>query len=228
VGFGIEKKEIWKVFDKISPYYDLINRILSFGLDRIWRKNMGLFLPKKSKLCILDIATGTADVILSLRSFSLAIGIDRSEGMLHRARKKTRFYKNIFFVKADALFLPFLEESFDAVTVAFGIRNVQEPVILLKEAHRVLKKDGRMIILEFSIPESFFIKQIFLFYLRYLLPAIGTLISKNRHAYRYLSKTIEVFPYGDDFKKIMEDSGFKNVNFYPQTFGVCTIYVGEK
>jgi demethylmenaquinone methyltransferase/2-methoxy-6-polyprenyl-1,4-benzoquinol methylase len=192
---------------------------------------MRRFLPKDNIL-LLDIATGTADVLIHMikqEGVKMAVGIDMAENMLSIGKQKIRKKdKDVFFIKADAMRLPFRENSFGAVTIAFGIRNIKDPLISLKEAYRVLRRDGKIILLEFSLPANLIIKKIYFFYLRHILPFIGRLISGDPYAYRYLNRTIEVFPYGEDFLRLMKDAGFKDIKLYPQTFGVCIIYVGGK
>lgn len=184
---------------------------------------------------VLDIATGTGDVIISLikqKPIRMAVGIDVAQNMLLNAQhKRVNIKKNttgIFFIRANAMSLPFIDESFDVVTIAFGIRNMTDPVLVLEEVYRVLKKNGKIVILEFSLPNNVIIQKIYLLYLRYILPALGAAISGDRYAYRYLNKTIEIFPYGKDFLAILKNVGFKKTQLYPQTLGTCTIYVGER
>lgn len=224
----ISKNETWKIFDKIATYYDLINRILSFGIDKIWRKKMARFVRDRD--LVLDIATGTADVpiaILKKRCVKGIVCIDRSMNMLIKGIKKVK-HKNAFFILADGMELPFKSYSFDAITMAFGIRNMSDPKLCLNECYRVLKRGGRIIILEFSMPKNWLVKLIYLFYLRHILPYIGRVISKDPYAYRYLNKTIEEFPYGDRFLSLLKEVGFSKTSFFSQTFGVCNIYLGEK
>jgi len=179
---------------------------------------------------VLDIATGTADVlvcVLKKRKIKMAVGVDRSWNMLKIGRNKIKD-KRVFFSISDGMRLSFKAESFDSVTIAFGIRNMSDPELCLKEILRVLKKGGKAIVLEFSIPKNFFVKTVYMFYLRYILPFLGKTISGDHYAYRYLNKTIETFPYGNEFLNLMKKAGFCNTAFFPQTFGICTIYVGEK
>jgi len=180
---------------------------------------------------VLDIATGTGDVIISLtkqKKVKMAVGIDMAQNMLLKAQSKIKDNQNVSFLRADAMKLPFFDRSFDMVTIAFGIRNMPDPAGVLEEIYRVLKIKGKVIILEFSLPNNIILKKIYFLYLRYILPAIGASISGDRHAYRYLNRTIESFPYGEDFLNILRGSGFKKTRLYPQTLGVCTIYIGEK
>lgn len=230
-----EKKSAWKIFDRIYKKYDLLNHLLSLGFDFRWRKKLSTLIVEKEGGALLDLATGTGDVLFSLikhsGGFKKALGVDMSFNMLKYAKKKSD--KNgksddVEFVLGDANFIPVKTGSFDIATMAFGIRNISNPVTALKDIQRALGEGGRALILEFSLPENKFVKKIHLLYLRYFLPVIGKIISGDIEAYRYLNKTIEVFPYGDKFIKLMEDSGFTNCERFPLTMGVVTIYRGVK
>ncbi len=230
-----QKKDAWKMFDTISPTYDSINHILSFGLDIYWRHRVLCYLPKKEKIKLLDLATGTGDQIFSLMNFSkkiqTAIGIDLSSEMLKIAKKKQgkKSYANrISFSRESATDLTLCNESVDCATMSFGIRNIPDVGACLREIYRSLTKDGRCLILEFSLPKTLWIRKIHLFYLRNILPKIGALISKHSHAYTYLNKTIETFPYGDDFCHLLKSAGFSNVRAIPFTLGIATLYIGDK
>lgn len=226
--------ESWKMFDKISSTYDKTNRILSFGMDLGWRKNVLKFLPNLKNLQILDLATGTGDQLISLfesgASIEMALGIDLAEEMLEIAKEKVSkkpYWNKIEWLRADASKLPLQDNSFDAATCSFGIRNVPDPLETLIEIERVLKPKGRAIILEFSLPPAP-IKAFYLLYLRHLLPKIGGIFSKVPAAYRYLDETIESFPYGKDFCSLMEKAKFQNVKAHRMALGAVTLYVGEK
>ncbi len=230
--------EVWKMFDRISPTYDKINRILSLGMDRSWRKKALKHLPVvKKDLRVLDLATGTGDQLIALfegveggASIGSAVGIDLSEEMLLLAKKKigSKTYSGkIEFLRADAEKLPFENHQFDAATFSFGIRNVPDPLVSLKEIYRVLKPEGRCLILEFSLPRPF-IRKFYLFYLRRILPKIGGLLSREPAAYRYLNETIETFPSGNDFLALMKKASFASLKAVPMAFGGVTLYVGEK
>jgi demethylmenaquinone methyltransferase/2-methoxy-6-polyprenyl-1,4-benzoquinol methylase len=178
---------------------------------------------------VLDIATGTADVLVSIlkkKNVSMAVGVDRSWNMIQIGKAKVR--SEVSFIIADGMGLPFKKESFDSVTVAFGIRNMADPELCLKEILRVLKSGGKVIVLEFSIPKNSVIRFIYMFYLRYVLPFLGKVLSGDRYAYKYLNRTIETFPWGSGFLKLMRKAGFSKTVFFPMTFGICTIYVGKK
>lgn len=232
---GYSKTESWKIFDAISRRYDLNNRILSLGLDRGWRKNILALLPAGKNLKTLDLATGTADVAITLAQHSLAIrqiyGIDLSEKMLEVGRQKVQalnLSERVQLQKGDAMQLNFLDQEFDFATMAFGIRNVPNPIMVLKEIYRTLKPGGRTVILEFSLPKNIFIRAAHLLYLKIIVPLIGGLVSRNFRAYYYLNKTIEEFPYGEMFCRMMRQCGFKKVSGQPLFFGVATIYQGDK
>lgn len=229
------KKEVWRMFDRISERYDLLNRLLSFGQDIIWRKHLTANLSDHPQQKILDIATGTADVLLSIvkdsRNVKYCIGIDMALKMLEFGRRKIRERKLSQIVKllpGDAMLLPFLDYQFHAVSIAFGIRNVLDVELSLAEIYRVLKEGGRLLILEFSIPKNRIFKELYLFYFRYILPKIGSFLSGDRYAYRYLNQTVEAFPYGEAFCDLMKRAGFKNIETKPLSFGIATLYRGDK
>ncbi len=226
-----KESDIISMFNRISPTYDKVNRILSFGCDIPWRKKLIRQIPAHCS-DILDVATGTGDILIEAqkkRNFRKCIGLDPAENMLEIARIKARSAgKEIDFVLGNALHLPFDTESFDAVTIGFGIRNVRDPLKGLKEFYRVLREKGRLLILEFSLPKNIVIKKGYLFYLRHFLPKIGAAVSEDSVAYTYLNKTIETFPSGKEFLQLMETAGFRTFRAIPLTFGVVTLYLGEK
>ncbi|MEE9117632.1 MAG: bifunctional demethylmenaquinone methyltransferase/2-methoxy-6-polyprenyl-1,4-benzoquinol methylase UbiE [Calditrichia bacterium] len=237
----IEKKkqppriEIWRMFDRIARRYDLLNHLLSLGQDIRWRKKVARFLVNKYDQYILDLATGTGDQLLYMFSCSdridRALGTDLALKMLDRGREKVKKRKledRIVLEEGDAENIQYPDNIFDAVTISFGIRNLMSVERSLSEMYRVLKPAGRVLILEFSIPQNILMRSIYLFYFRYLLPFIGSVISGDRYAYRYLNETVEGFPYGDAFCQLLRESGFQNVSMYPQTFGIATIYCGDK
>jgi demethylmenaquinone methyltransferase/2-methoxy-6-polyprenyl-1,4-benzoquinol methylase len=227
--------DVWKMFDRIAPRYDLLNRILSLGLDGPWRRRARKYLPKGKNLKVLDLATGTGDLLLALFSnknkISSAVGLDMSEEMLAIAENKiagSNLQDLISLVRADAAEIPFADNNFDTVTIAFGIRNVPDINITLGQMYRVLKPSGRVLILEFALPENIVIKNLFLIYLRTFVPAIGALVSGDYKAYRYLNKTVETFLCREELCRAMRNAGFINVKVVPMTFGVACIYCGEK
>lgn len=230
----ISRKEIWKMFDRISPTYDKINRIVSLGQDKTWRRKVAQFLPEKKNLRILDIATGTGDQLLSFfhhcKRIETATGIDLSSDMLKIAEQKVKaspYFDKIQLQKADAERLPFPDNSFDAASFSFGIRNVPSPQKALQEMLRILKPKGRCLILEFSLPPHP-IRPFYLFYLRHLLPFLGKILSKDSEAYRYLNQTIETFPHGKEFGFLLKAARFCQIEIYPMAFGAVSLYVGVK
>jgi demethylmenaquinone methyltransferase/2-methoxy-6-polyprenyl-1,4-benzoquinol methylase len=229
------RAESWRMFDRIAHRYDLLNRLLSFRRDVVWRNKVAKYLPDRPNQSVLDIATGTADLLLSLfrksRQVGFGIGIDMSPKMLELARGKIagrQFDDRISLVRADALRLPFANGSFDAVTIGFGIRNVPDVPAALAEMHRVLKPDGRALVLEFSLPKNRLMRRLYPFHLRGIIPRLGALICGDGYAYRYLNETVETFPYGDQFGDLMKQAGFCNVSAVPLTFGIATIYHGSR
>jgi demethylmenaquinone methyltransferase/2-methoxy-6-polyprenyl-1,4-benzoquinol methylase len=224
------------MFNRIAKTYDSVNRLLSFGLDVGWRKKVGLLLPKKEQVALLDLATGTADQVLLLckehpQQISEAIGMDLSEGMLEKGREKVvqlKLQDIIRLETGDAVNIPSENSSFDAITISFGIRNVPDVPTSLREMHRVLRPEGKTLILEFSMPKNPIVRFGHLFYLRYVLPLVGGLISGDYEAYKYLNTSIEAFPYGESFCSLMREAGFSTVRQHPVTFGIATIYEGIK
>lgn len=224
---------VFQIFDEIAPTYDRTNRILSGGIDLYWRKKMASFLPKTEKIKLLDLATGTGDQLLSLFKNSSrihqAVGIDLSEEMLKIGRAKLKAYAHQATLRtASATAIPYLENTFDSATMSFGIRNVDNVPQCLREIHRVLRPQGRALILEFSLPTNKWVQKSYLLYLNKLLPHIGKLISAHAEAYTYLARTIQAFPQAEAFCKLMQEAGFHSVKAHPLTFGIVTIYQGEK
>jgi demethylmenaquinone methyltransferase/2-methoxy-6-polyprenyl-1,4-benzoquinol methylase len=231
---GIQRADVWRMFDRIAPTYDLVNRLLSFGLDIRWRKKVATHMPGERDMVLLDLATGTGDQVISLVQtgrFTEAVGMDMSAGMLEKGREKVaqlQLSDTITMLDGDATNMPLADGRFDAVTISFGIRNVVHVERALAEMCRVLKPGGRAIILEFSLPESALVRAGHLFYLRHILPLVGGLVSGDRDAYRYLNTTIEAFPYGAAFCDLMTGAGFKSATPHRLTLGVATIYVGVR
>jgi len=226
---------VWRMFDKIAKRYDFLNRLLSLRRDVAWRKKLARFIPKRQGLNILDLATGTADVLLTIekqvQNIHIAIGLDMATGMLEIGRRKVQAkgaLSKILLLPGDALHIPVKENHFDVVTMAFGIRNVVKIERCLNEMNKVLKPDGRALVLEFSLPENKFFQKAYLFYFRHVLPEIGGMLSGDRNAYNYLNKSVESFPYGEPFCRLLEQSGFVNVKAMPLTFGIATLYLGDK
>ena len=229
------REDVHKMFDRISSRYDLLNRLLSFRRDIIWRKKLAELLPQRENLKILDLATGTGDVLFSLiqnnSHIISGVGLDMASEMLKLAQikiNKNSLQYKLFLIRGDATNIPFDDNSFDATTIAFGIRNVINVNQSLSEMFRVLTPNGKALILEFSLPKNKFVKSLYLFYFRRILPLIGGVISGDSYAYRYLNQTVETFPYGDDFCELMRKAGFDSVRQHPMTFGIATIYEGMK
>ncbi|PIQ25856.1 bifunctional demethylmenaquinone methyltransferase/2-methoxy-6-polyprenyl-1,4-benzoquinol methylase UbiE [bacterium (Candidatus Blackallbacteria) CG17_big_fil_post_rev_8_21_14_2_50_48_46] len=229
------RQNVWQMFDRIAHRYDFLNHTLSMGIDTLWRQKLAQQLPPRPDLKLLDLATGTADVLITLcqenKSISEALGLDLSEQMLSYGRQKLKqegLENRAELRLGDACEIPVEAASYDAVTMSFGIRNVLDMDLCLREIYRSLKPGGRALILEFSLPESRLVRPGYLLYLRHLLPRIGAAVSGDDAAYRYLNQTIETFPCGQDFCDHMIAAGFQNVDFMPQTFGIATIYQGDK
>jgi len=225
------RTDISKLFDRIAIRYDIFNRISSLGLDVIWRRKLASNLKGQKSLKILDLATGTGDIFLSLFNnecdLSYAVGIDTSAEMLAIAKEKLSAYP-VSLIQGDAVNPAFADNEFDIVTCAFGIRNFTDANISLKQMLRVLKPAGKILILEFSLPSNRIIKILYLFYLRYIIPILGKIIAGDFAAYRYLSRTIQTFPSGNDFCEQIRNAGFANVLAVPLTFGVVTLYSAVK
>ncbi|MFO7823200.1 MAG: bifunctional demethylmenaquinone methyltransferase/2-methoxy-6-polyprenyl-1,4-benzoquinol methylase UbiE [Cyclobacterium sp.] len=228
-----KKQQVASMFDNISKKYDLLNHLLSLGIDIIWRKKAIRMLKKDQPALILDIATGTGDFAIEALALKpeKVIGVDISEGMLHEGRKKMKQKKLDHLIElqlGDSEKLLFEENKFDAVIVSFGVRNFENLEKGLKDMHRVLKPGGKTVILEFSKPKKFPMKQAYSFYFRYILPQIGKIISKDQSAYTYLPESVKAFPDGRDFLDILEKVGFKQTQCKTLTFGISSIYTGIK
>ena len=223
------KKTSFEIFNRIAKSYDSVNRILSFGLDVGWRNKVGALLPHGRNLRLLDLATGTADQVIMLcdlnQNIESAVGMDLSEEMLDIGRTKiSRFNGKIRLETGDAVSLPIKDAQYDAITISFGIRNVDDPLVSMREMYRVLNDGGKALILEFSLPKNPMIRLGHLFYLRWVLPLVGGLISGDYAAYKYLNTSIEEFPYGDAFCELLSEAGFEKVRAHPLTYGIETIY----
>jgi demethylmenaquinone methyltransferase/2-methoxy-6-polyprenyl-1,4-benzoquinol methylase len=228
-----KKQQVEEMFDSISGRYDFLNRFLSLGIDITWRKKAIKELVALNPKNILDVATGTADFAIEAKSLNpdKIIGIDLSEGMLSKGRIKIQ-EKNlghlIQLVKGDSEELPFEDNIFDASTVAFGVRNFEHLQIGLNQIYRVLKPGGKIVVLEFSKPKTFPVKQVYQFYFKYILPMWGKIIAKHETAYEYLPASVQAFPEGTEFLSYLTNSGFTQVKHQPLTFGICSIYTGIK
>jgi demethylmenaquinone methyltransferase/2-methoxy-6-polyprenyl-1,4-benzoquinol methylase len=228
-----KKIQVTKMFDTISKEYDSLNRVISFGIDVKWRNKVVALVAKQNPENILDIATGTGDLAISLTDTNAKeiIGLDISDGMLEVGRQKisSKNLNNLIsMVIGDSEDLPFKDNTFDAITVAFGVRNFENLEKGLAEILRVLKPNGIFVILETSVPTNPIYKLGYSTYSKFILPAIGKLFSKDRVAYQYLSESASVFPYGEVLNNILRKIGFINVEDKPQTMGVATIYTASK
>ncbi len=221
------------MFDNISGDYDGLNRVISFGIDIKWRKKVVKLVKATNPESILDIATGTGDLAINLAetNASKIVGLDISSGMLEIGKEKVTkkgLANKIEMVLGDSENMPFEDNTFDAITVAFGVRNFENLENGLREILRVLKPKGTFVILETSVPTKTPYKQGYNFYSKNILPLIGKIFSKDRNAYKYLSESASVFPYGEALNNILRNIGFINVEDFPQTFGVATIYKSSK
>lgn len=229
-----ERQNVWQMFDRIADRYDFLNHALSMGIDRGWRQRLNELLPSRTEMQILDLATGTADVPLAFcaqRDDVQITGMDLSEEMLKIGRQKISaagLEQRIQLETGDAMQIPAKDNAYDAVTISFGIRNVPDVSQTLREMLRTLKPGGVGMVLEFSTPRIPVFKQGYLFYLRHILPRVGAAISGDSQAYRYLNQTIESFPYGQDFCDLMIAAGFSEVEAYPLSGGIASIYRGSK
>ncbi|MCJ7467592.1 MAG: bifunctional demethylmenaquinone methyltransferase/2-methoxy-6-polyprenyl-1,4-benzoquinol methylase UbiE [Maribacter sp.] len=228
-----KKEQVTQMFNTISDTYDGLNRVISFGIDRKWRTKVVEILMEKKPRNILDIATGTGDLAINLVATGAEkiIGLDISPGMLAIGKNKVLKQKLdpiIEMVLGDSENLPFEKDTFDAVTVAFGVRNFENLQKGLSEIYRVLKPGGAFVVLETSVPSKKIYKQGYRFYTKKILPKIGRLFSSDTAAYSYLSESASVFPHGEDFNNILRKIGFIEVENKPQTFGVASIYFASK
>lgn len=223
-----KKSQVARMFNNIAPRYDLLNHLLSMGIDKIWRRKVIQILRQSPCPRVLDVATGTGDMAIAIhRRLKVSVtGLDLSEQMLNVARQKVarRQLTDVTLVQGDSEGLPFDSSSFDAVTVAFGVRNFENLEQGLREMKRVLVPGGRMLVLEFSKPSVFPVKQLFRFYSSTILPFLGGLISKDRAAYDYLPQSVEQFPEGEDFMAVLRAVGMAQIRQYRLSFGIATIY----
>ncbi len=222
------------MFDRISSKYDALNHLLSLNIDKVWRRKAAKEVAKHQPATILDLATGTADLAIALAKRNPQahiVGMDISEKMLEIGKKKVAKQKmdpQIELRVGDAASLPFEDNTFDAVTVAFGVRNFEDLDKGLSEIHRVLKPNGQAVILEFSMPERFPVKQLYRFYFKRLLPFIGRIVSKDKSAYSYLPASVEHFPKPSVFVEMLAQKGLSNGQAKPLTFGIATLYTAAK
>ena len=228
-----KKKQVTHMFDGISKSYDLLNRIITLGIDVIWRKRVVRLLKKEAPDTILDIATGTGDLVLALAKLNTKkiIGLDISPGMLEIGKKKVlaqNLTDRIKMQLGDSEALHYEDNSFAAVTVAFGVRNFENLDKGLLEIFRVLKPKGTLVILETAVPKNYFLKTFYMLYTQNIMPFIGKLFSKDRSAYKYLSDSAAAFPHGEVFNNILRKNGFIEVEDLPQTLGIASIYFAKK
>jgi len=232
---GEKKQQVAEMFNNISHSYDFLNHFFSLGIDVLWRKKAIRILKKENPHRILDVATGTGDFALEavrMKMHDVQItGVDISAGMIEVGKKKVARKKlehAITLQIADSENLPFDTGYFDAFTVAFGVRNFQDLRKGMSEMLRVLKPGGMGVIVEFSRPNRFPIKQLFTFYFKYVMPTIGKLVSKDARAYTYLPESVDAFPSGKDFLKVMTELGYQEVKCIPLSGGIASIYIGKK
>lgn len=226
--------QVEKMFDNIAPAYDNLNHILSLGIDKSWRRKAIDCLKPYQPQHIMDVATGTGDFAIQacrvLHPQEL-IGTDISEGMMKVGREKVRqanLSDRISFAKEDCTALSFNDSRFDAITVAFGVRNFENLDLGLQEMYRVLMPGGHLVILELSVPEKFPMKQLYTLYSKVVIPSLGKLFSKDRSAYTYLPESIKAFPQGEVMQEIIRKAGFNEVRFRRLTLGICTLYFATK
>jgi len=228
-----KKQEVELMFNNIAPRYDFLNHLLSMGIDKGWRRKAIRMLEKESPKKILDVATGTGDFAIAARTLrpESITGIDIAERMLDEGRKKIMslgLEKMIILTKGDSEQMPFPDNTFDAITVGFGVRNFENLEKGLREMFRVLKPGGTSLVLEFSNPTAFPVKQLYHFYFNSVLPLIGRMVSRDPAAYTYLPESVKVFPTGEKFLEIYNRAGFMQTACIPLTFGIASIYKGKK
>lgn len=228
-----KKQQVEEMFDNIAGRYDLLNHTLSLGIDHFWRWRAINYLKAGKPKHVLDMATGTGDFAMAALRLKpeQVVGIDIAEKMLDVGKVKAKrkgVSEKVVFLKGDSEHILAQDNSFDAITVGFGVRNFENLDKGLSELNRVLEPGGRMVILEISQPRMFPMRQIFQLYFTVILPAIGLLVSKDPRAYTYLPESVAAFPEGPDFVKRLEQAGFRNVKWKPLTFGICAMYTSEK
>lgn len=228
-----KKEQVAEMFNNISHCYDFLNHFLSLGIDILWRKKAIRMLKADQPKQILDIATGTGDFAIEALALKpdRVVGVDISPGMLEQGKKKMKkrgLDHLIDMQMGDSEKLLFENNTFDAVIVSFGVRNFENLEKGLSDMYRVLKPGGKTVVVEFSRPRNFPMKQLYNFYFKSILPVVGKLISKDQSAYTYLPESVAVFPDGDDFLAVLHKAGFKNTVCKPLTFGISSIYTGQK
>lgn len=229
-------QQVRSMFDSIAPAYDVMNRMMTFGIDRLWRSKAVKMLKRRTQRqgTILDVATGTGDLALLLHKKlqpAAVTGIDLSENMIEIARKKiaqASAADKISFMTADCLALPFADNMFSCVTVAYGVRNFEHLLQGYREMYRVLRPGGVLCVIELSTPTNKLVKPLYKFYTRCIIPAVGRMVSRDSRAYTYLPESIAAVPQGQQMTALMSEAGFSRAEFKPLTFGVCTIYTATK
>lgn len=228
-----KREQVEQMFDSIAPRYDLLNRLLSMGIDQSWRKKAIKSLEEVNPKYILDVATGTADLAIAALKLNPThvTGVDISNQMLNVGRVKIadkNITNKVSLQQADSANLPFEDNKFDAITVAFGVRNFEFLQQGINQMYRVTRKGGKLAVLEFSKPKSFPFKQLYNFYFKYILPGWGGLISKSKSAYTYLPESVQHFPEGENFAAYLKNAGYTQIKIQPLTFGICTLYTAIK
>ncbi|WP_237274556.1 bifunctional demethylmenaquinone methyltransferase/2-methoxy-6-polyprenyl-1,4-benzoquinol methylase UbiE [Tenacibaculum ovolyticum] len=228
-----KKEQVAKMFDNISEDYDGLNRVISLGIDVSWRKKVVKLIGENNPQQILDIATGTGDLALMMAKLNpkKIVGLDISAGMLEVGKlkiAKANLTDKIEMIVGDSENIPFDDNTFDAITVSFGVRNFENLDKGLTEIYRVLKPGGKFVVLETSNPTKFPFKQGYKFYTNFILPVIGKIFSKDKVAYSYLSESANSFPFGEAFNNILQKNGFNSAKNLPVTFGVASIYTALK
>jgi len=230
---GTKKEQIAEMFDNIAHKYDFLNHFFSLGIDKLWRKKAIRLLSKAKRNRILDIATGTGDFAFEALKLNpeKVIGIDISKGMLDKGNDKVSNRKlndKIDLILGDSENLDFEDNSFDAITVGFGVRNFENLEKGLKEINRVIKPDGKVAILELSLPDKFPLKQLYNFHFNHIMPLIGRIMSKDSKAYTYLHESVAAFPSGPKFVKVLENCGFTQTEIHKVSGGIASIYLTGK
>ena len=233
-GNAHKREQVEQLFDNIAPTYDALNHTLSFGFDRAWRRKAIRALAAYNPASVLDVATGTGDFALAIArdlKLSKVTAVDISEGMMNVGREKAAregLHDVVCFQKEDCCHLSFADESFDAVSVTFGVRNFGNLDACLCEMHRVLNKDGHLVLLELSYPHNRLWRFLFNIYSKVVMPVVGRIISGDDSAYTYLPETMAAFPQGEVMREILLKNGFSQVSFRRLTMGICTLYIAEK
>ncbi len=225
-----KKEQVATMFNNVAGTYDFLNHFFSVGIDKLWRRKLVNLIGESNPKIILDVATGTADLAIAETKLhpEKIIGVDISEKMLEVGKEKTKNYPNIELALGDSEHLQFEDHTFDAVSVSFGVRNFENVPAGLSEMRRVLKTGGKVFILEFSKPKNWLVRKLYYFYFCNVLPFIGKMISKDSNAYTYLPESVRLFPDGVQFVELLRQAGYKNIICKTLTFGISTIYIGDK